>query len=234
VKWKTSGRATADAKWIDEVSDVLASENHPFDPLEPFEILLKGRSGPRTSLVCLRNFMLREQFMSTPSSAGVSRASDPYGLKRLERSRAQTPEGCMRLCAKIMRECGLGEATRAQQRASRAEERKREKLKPEEVDHNAYRHPTVRTRTPRDMPKRRAPGWVAIHFVLPKRLVEGLTLLTKSMADREQAERSRELYGFRRRYPRTKNVLVAKAIDDLLLENGLGQFCLSSDKDLPR
>jgi hypothetical protein len=40
------------------------------------------------------------------------------------------------------------------------------------------------------MPKRRAPGWAAANFVLPRWIIEGLTLLTKSMADREQAERS--------------------------------------------
>ena len=124
--------------------------------------------------------------------------------------------------------------TRAEQRAARAEIRNREpKLKPEEVDRNAYRHPAVRTRAPRDMPKRRAPGWAAANFVLPRRIIEGLTLLTKSMADRERAERSSEPYGFRRRYPKTRNYFVTKALNDLLQEHGLGQFCVSEGDPVP-
>jgi hypothetical protein len=37
------------------------------------------------------------------------------------------------------------------------------------------------------MPKRRAPGWAAINFVLPRQTIEELTLLTKSMAARKRA-----------------------------------------------
>jgi hypothetical protein len=47
--------------------------------------------------------------------------------------------------------------TRKQQDDIRAQ---RPKLEPEEVDKNIYRHPAIRERAPRDMPKRRKPGWV--------------------------------------------------------------------------
>jgi hypothetical protein len=152
-------------------------------------------------------------------------SSDPFGVKRLERSRAQTPAGIERLFNQVAREWGFGPPTRAEQRAIRAET-KDPPLKPEQVDRNAYRHPPVRTRCPRDMPKRRAPGWTAANFVLPGRIIEGLTLLTKSMAERERAERSSQPYGFRRRYPKTKNYFVVKALNYLLREHGLPQFCV--------
>ena len=77
-------------------------------------------------------------------------------------------------------------------RAERRDERNQQpKLTPQEIDKNAYRRPAVRERCPRDMPKRRAPGWAAVNFVLPRKTILGLALLTKSMANGEQAERSR-------------------------------------------
>jgi hypothetical protein len=51
-------------------------------------------------------------------------------------------------------------------------------------------------------------------------------LLTKRMANREQAERSSELHGFRRRYPKTKNYWIVTALNSLLQEHGLSQFCV--------
>jgi hypothetical protein len=64
-----------------------------------------------------------------------------------------------------MREQGLGEPTRKELRKMRAEIRNQEpKLKSKDVDRNAYRHPEVRERAPRDMPKRRRPGWVCRQF----------------------------------------------------------------------
>jgi hypothetical protein len=83
------------------------------------------------------------------------------------------------------------------------------------------------------MPKRRAPGWAAANFVLPRRIIEGLTLLTKSIAERERAERSSQPYGFRRRYPKTKNYFVVKALNYLLKENGLSQFCVEETEATP-
>jgi len=161
-------------------------------------------------------------------------SSDPFGAKRLARSRAKTPAGYERLFNKVAREWGLGPLTRAEQRAIRAETRNREpKLKPEQVDRNAYRHPPVRERAPRDMPRRRAPGWAAASFVLPRLTIEGLTLLTKSMADRERAERSSEPYGFRRRYPKIRNYFVVMALNYLLQEHGLSQFCVGEAGPVP-
>jgi hypothetical protein len=56
--------------------------------------------------------------------------------------------------------------------------------------------------------------------------LEGLTFLARSMADRERAERSDEPRGFRRRYPKTKNFYVTEALNSLLAEYGLSQFCV--------
>ena len=137
---------------------------------------------------------------------------DPFGVKRLERSRARTPAEYERLFNKVAREWGLGPPTRAEQRAIQAEIRNREpKLRPEEVDKNSYRHPAVRERAPRDMPKRRKPGWVCRQFVLPRPIVEGLMFLAKAKAQEEFANRSSQPRGLRRAFPRTANFYVTEA-----------------------
>jgi hypothetical protein len=51
----------------------------------------------------------------------------------------------------------------------------RQKLRPGQIDKNAYRHPVVRERAPRDMPGRRRPSWAAVNFVLPLRTIDRLT-----------------------------------------------------------
>jgi hypothetical protein len=84
------------------------------------------------------------------------------------------------------------------------------------------------------MPKTRAPGWVAANFVLPRKTIEGLTFLTKSLANRERTLRSEEPHGFQRRYPKTKNYFVVKALNYLFQEYGLAQFCVEEAKPLPR
>jgi hypothetical protein len=150
-------------------------------------------------------------------------SNDPFGAKRFERSRAKTPYGYKRLFDKVSRELLGVPLTRQQQREMRAQ---RQKLRPEQIDKNACRHPLTRERAPRDMPKRRAPGWVGCYFVLPRMTLEGLTFLARSMADRERAERSDEPRGFRRRYPKTKNFYVTEALNSLLAEYGLSQFCV--------
>ena len=61
-------------------------------------------------------------------------------------------------------------------------------------------------------------------FILPKRLIEGLTLLTKMKAEQQAAERAQQPYGFRRRCARGKSSFVAEAINRLLVENGLSEF----------
>jgi Transposase DDE domain group 1 len=68
----------------------------------------------------------RARAMEAMARAYPISSSDPYGVKTLERSRAQTVEGYERLCAKIMQEWGLAAPTRAQVRTSRAEQRNRE------------------------------------------------------------------------------------------------------------
>jgi hypothetical protein len=120
--------------------------------------------------------------------------TDPFGLVRMEQ--VKTDIGVERLCNQLFREWGLGQPTRAELRAERAQIRNEQpKLTPQQIDRNAYRYPAVRERCPRDMPKRRAPGWAATSFVLPRKTIEGLTLLTKSVANRERTLRSEEPRG---------------------------------------
>ena len=172
----------------------------------------------------------RTRAMPKAAKATLASSNDPDGLPRLERSHAQTPKGFKRLANAIARDVigiPLTRKERAEQRAQRP------KLDPKEIDKNSYRAPVVRERSPRDMPRRRATGWVAINFVLPRRTIEGLTILTKGRAERQRAERSSEPYGFRRRYPKTKNYFVVKALNYLLLEHGLSQFCVKEGKPVP-
>jgi hypothetical protein len=89
--------------------------------------------------------------------------NDPFGAKRFERSKARTPQDYARVFNSISRELVELPLTRKQQDDIRAQ---RTKLEPEEVDKNIYRHPAIRERAPRDMPKRRKPGWVCRQFVL--------------------------------------------------------------------
>jgi hypothetical protein len=168
--------------------------------------------------------------MSKSAEATLASLNDRYGLQRFERSRAQTPKGFKRSANAIARDAIGIPLTRKEQAEERAQ---RPKLDPKEIDKNSYRAPVVRERSPRDMPRRRAPGWVAMNFVLPRRTIEGLTLLTKGIADRERAERSSEAYGFRRRYPKTKNYFVVKALNYLLQGYGLSEFCVEEGNPLP-
>jgi hypothetical protein len=133
-------------------------------------------------------------------------SSDPFGAKRFEQTKARTPQGYARVFNSISRESVGLPLTRKQQDEIRAQ---RPKLRPEEVDKNSYRHPAVRERTPRDMPKRRKPGWVCRQFVLPRPIVEGLMFLAKAKAQEEFANRSRQPRGLRRAFPRTANFYVA-------------------------
>jgi hypothetical protein len=144
---------------------------------------------------------------------------DPYGEKRLER--VQTPAGVERVFNQVAREWGLDVQDSEQKR----------RLEPREIDHNAYRHPMGRERCPRDPASRRRPGWVTARFVLPGRIVEGLSLLAKGEAEREHAERHNAPRGQRRRYPRTKNFYVTQALNSLLQEWGLSQFCVDEEDE---
>jgi hypothetical protein len=154
----------------------------------------------------------------------------------MARSGATTPAGCKRLASEILRsQIGIPLTDREQRKARAKIREGQPKLKPKQVDKNSYRHPdpTARQRCPRDMPKRRAPGWVAINFVLPRMTLKGLTLLTKFVVGRERAERSNEPYGFRRRYPKTKNYFVVMALNHLLEEHGLSEFCVEETEPMP-
>ena len=156
--------------------------------------------------------------------------SDPSGAKRFERSRAKTPYGYKRLFNKVSRELIGIPPTRKQRREIRAQ---RPKLAASEIDKNAYRHPAVRERAPRDMPKRRKPGWVCRQFVLPRPIVEGLMFLAKAKAQEEFASRSSQPRGLRRAYPRTANFYVTEALNSLLADYGLSRFCVAEAEPAP-
>jgi hypothetical protein len=100
----------------------------------------------------------------------------------------------------------------------------KQRLTPQEVDRNAYRQSRKRRYAPRESKKRR-PGCVSCQFLLPKQLLNGLILLTKIKAEEQAAERLQQPHGFKQRYPRTKSSFVAEALNRLLAENGLSEFC---------
>jgi hypothetical protein len=56
------------------------------------------------------------------------------------------------------------------------------------------------------------------------------------MAERERAERRHAPHGRRRRYPRTRNFFVTEALNALLAEYDLSQFCVieEDEKSSPR
>jgi hypothetical protein len=143
---------------------------------------------------------------------------DPYGEKRLER--VHTPAGVKRAFNQVAREMGLGGLV------DEPESEQPRKLEAREIDRNAYRQPIARERCPRESRSRRRPGWVVAHFVLPGPVVEGLSLMARGMADRERAERRNAPQGQRRRYPRTRNFYVTEALNALLAEYDLSQFCV--------
>jgi hypothetical protein len=153
---------------------------------------------------------------------------DPYGVKRLESCRAQTPAGIERACERVMRESGLGALIDNQ-----GAEQSKERLEPREIDRNAYCRPMVRQLAPREMRSRRKPGWIDCRFVLPRPILEGLSLLARGLADRENVERAREPRGQRRRYPKSKNFYVTLALNSLLQEHGLSQFCVEEAEVSP-
>jgi hypothetical protein len=148
---------------------------------------------------------------------------DPYGAKRMER--VQTPVGVKRVFNQVAREMGLGALVDAPD----AEQTR--KLEPREIDRNAYRQPIVRQRCPRESRSRRRPGWVVTHFVLPRSIIEGLSVLARGMAERERAERRNAPRGRRRRYPRTRNFYVTEALNALLADYDLSQFCVIEEDD---
>jgi hypothetical protein len=153
----------------------------------------------------------------TTAKARLNSSNDPFGARRFERSKAKTLAGYARVANSVLRELIGLPLTREQQDEIRAQ---RPKLRPEEIDKNAYRHAAVRERAPRDMAKRRRPGWVCRQFILPLPIVEGLMFLAKAKAQEEFAERRSKPRGLRRRYPKTANFYVTEALNYLLAEYG--------------
>jgi hypothetical protein len=150
-------------------------------------------------------------------------SDDPYGEKRMER--VQTPAGVKRVFNQVAREMGLGACIDAEDpEPTRA-------LEAREIDRNAYRQPAARERCPRESRSRRRPGWVVAHFVVPRSILEGLSLLARGAAQREHAERHNAPYGRRRRYPRTRNFYVVEALNALLDNYDLGQFCVVEEDE---
>ena len=170
------------------------------------------------------------QAVPMAAKAPLASSNDPDGLLRLERSRAQTSKGLKRLANAIIRDAIGIPLTRTHRAEIRAQG---PKLDPRDIDKNIYRTPPFRQRSPKDMQNRRKPGWTDCQFVLPRVTLEGLSHLAKTMADQERWERSRAPRGFRRRYPKTKNYFVVKALNYLLEENGLSQFCVEETEATP-
>ena len=73
--------------------------------------------------------------------------------------------------------------------------------------------------------------WVVTHFVLPRSIIEGLGVLARGVADRERADRRNAPRGRRRRYPRTRNFYVTEALNALLADYGLSQFCVDEEDE---
>jgi hypothetical protein len=169
----------------------------------------------------------------TQKAAKATRASssDPRGLKRLERSQAQTPKGFKRLAKAITRDAIGLPLTRKQQAEIRAQW---PKLDPTEIDKNFNRTPTFRQRSPRDMPKRRKPGWTFCRFVLPRVTLEGLIHLAKTMADEERSERQRAPRRLRRRCPRTKNFYVIEGLNYVFEQYGMPEFRVQEANPMSR
>jgi hypothetical protein len=187
-----------------------------------------GPSEPRSFTLAPRAQPAR----AMPKAAKATRASpsDPHGLKRLQRSRAQTLKGFKRLANAIMRDA-IGIPLTPKQRAEiRAQ---RPKLDAKEVEKNSYRTPVFRQRSPRDMPKRRKAGWTFCRFVLPRATVEGLIHLAKTMADQERWERSSAPRGLRRRYPKTRNFYVLEGLNYVFDQYGMPEFCVQEGKVAP-
>jgi hypothetical protein len=99
------------------------------------------------------------------------------------------------------------------------------------IDPNAYRAPFNRVRSPREVRNRRAEGWMARWFVLPKTTLEGLRTVAIQLAEAQQHS---DWPGERRRYPRTVNYFVTAALNDFFKKLGFEQFCVPEQKPTGR
>ena len=162
--------------------------------------------------------------------ASLSSVSDHYGLARLAKSAATTPQGMIRLADKIIGESlpqPIKRETKKTEAMTYAEQRCTA------IDPNAYcrRVPYKRIETPHEARKRRPPGWTDCRLILPKLLLEGLRVLTIELAHQQQ---NSEWPGERRRYPATKNYHVAAALNAYLRQLGFEQFCVEEQKSIGR
>ena len=108
-------------------------------------------------------------------------ANDPHGLKRLEKTRAQTPQGIMRVADTILEEAleyPLPHKPKAE--SSPRKEPKYAEQRCKTIDPNCYRAPFNRIRSPREMRNRRPEGWQNGRIVLPKVTWEGLRAIAIS------------------------------------------------------
>jgi hypothetical protein len=176
--------------------------------------------------------MLEQSAQAMPVATKTSPFSDdPSGLKRLERSNAQTPKGFRRSANMITREVIEIPLTRKQQAEQRAQ---LSKLDRKEIDRNSYRAPVIRRRSPGEMKNRRKPGWTDCSFVLPRVSLEGLRLLAITRAANDRQFATSEPLGYRRRHPKTKNFFVLRALNQLFEENGMPEFCVQQAEPVPR
>jgi hypothetical protein len=168
--------------------------------------------------------------MAKAAKATLASCGDPDGLLRLKRSNAQTPRGFKRLANAIIRDAIGIPLTLKQQAEIRV---RRPKLDPKEIDKNSYRAPAMRQRSPREMKNRRKPGWIDCNFVLPRVSLEGLRVLAITSAVGERQLAASEPFGYRRRYPKTKNFFVVQALNRLFEENGMQEFCVQEGEPMP-
>jgi len=156
--------------------------------------------------------------MPTAGKAKPS-STDQYGIKRLLKSEAKTPQGMMRPADKIIENQPTEIESPTMEAMSYAEQRCRS------IDPNAYRTraPFNRVRNPREAPKRRPAGWTDCRIVLPKLILEGLRTLTIELANQQQ---NSDWPGERCRYPRTKNFHLTAALNDYFAKLGYHQFCV--------
>jgi hypothetical protein len=163
----------------------------------------------------------------TATKRSLNSSNDPYGLKRLEKSRAKTPQGMMRLADKIIEE-GL---PRLKLEAERPKEPKYALQRCQTVDPNAYRAPFNRVRSPREERNRRPAGWTDCRFILPKVTLEGLRTIAITLAQEEQHS------GWPRehlRYPKTKNYHMVEALNDYFRALGFPEFCVEEQRPAGR
>jgi hypothetical protein len=160
---------------------------------------------------------------SAPKAAKARKASvDQYGLARLAKSEAKTPQGMMRLGERII-EKPLPEPVDSQ--PEKAQGLTYQEQRCHSIDPNSYRTrlPFTRVRGPREAPKRLPTGSTDARFILPRVTLEGLRALTIELAHQQQ---NSDWPGERCRYPATKNYHLTAALNDYFKKLGFEQFCL--------